>query len=249
MHPSTDLGASPTGVTAFNTATPEGVRHLRAALEFLADRYVRPGQGAGRIDALVVGNEVNSHWMWHHQGDAAAADVARDYHAALRLAWLAIRSRSANAPVYVSLDHHWTSYGMPEATRAMSVARPIGEGRDALPRGRRLRLGGRLPPVSGESVRPRLLEGPRLPRFIRRAENQLQNIEVLARWLDQPDQRCGEKARRISLTEQGFHCGPDRRRRRCKPRLTAARSPKSPRCRRSTPSSTTATSIARTKAA
>ena len=105
-----DPAASPTAgtVMGFNTTTREGVAHLTAAMEFLAERYTRDDQRHGRAVGFIMGNEVDAQWEWSNSGEKTLEEFLDAYSRALRIGWLATRSAYADARTYVSLTHSWT---------------------------------------------------------------------------------------------------------------------------------------------
>src|SRR5688500_2151629 len=78
LHPDYSPQA-PNRLGAFNTATAEGQRTLRACFEFIAERYTRPDYPHGRAANFIVGNEVNSHWFWYNLGRAPMENLADGY--------------------------------------------------------------------------------------------------------------------------------------------------------------------------
>ena len=106
LHPEYSTNA-PHRLSAFNTATPDGLRYFKACVEFLVDRYSQPGYPHGRAVNFIVGNEVNSHWEWANLGDATMEEFADDYLRTVRVCNTAAHKISANARVYISLEHHW----------------------------------------------------------------------------------------------------------------------------------------------
>src|SRR5690606_35519156 len=61
----------------------------------------------GLMTGMIIGNEVQSHWDWHNQGDARPEEVLRDYHVAVRIADLVARSLHSRFTTYISMDHRW----------------------------------------------------------------------------------------------------------------------------------------------
>jgi hypothetical protein len=106
LHPWYDASA-PNKLGAFNIRTAEGVKWLKAAMEFLAERYSRPDAAYGQVWCYIVGNEVNSHWHWYNLGNARPDLVAQEYEKAVRLIHTAVRKFSPSVRVYLSLEHHW----------------------------------------------------------------------------------------------------------------------------------------------
>jgi hypothetical protein len=94
-------------ISAFNVVTPEGLAHYRAFVEFVAERYTRPDQKYGRACGYIIGNEVDSQWVWGNAGEMPVQEYVRQYVIAVRTAFEAARSKYARARVYLSLDHFW----------------------------------------------------------------------------------------------------------------------------------------------
>ena len=51
-------------IAAFNTATQDGLWLYRALIDFLAERYSGAHTEYGRAWGWIIGNEVNSQWLW-----------------------------------------------------------------------------------------------------------------------------------------------------------------------------------------
>lgn len=211
LHPLYDRTAKTNRMSAFNTATPDGGRHLRAALAFLAQRYSAPAAPHGRVWNWIVGNEVNSHWWWNNMGRAGAETVASEYERAVRLVHEAVHAEFANARVFLSFEHHW------------SIRYPAGNAEQACPGKDLLEHFARFARERGDFAwhvayhpYPENLGDPRFwrdqtatsaddtPRIT------FKNLEVLPRYLARPDLRWQGQPRRIILSEQGFHCADDR---------------------------------------
>jgi hypothetical protein len=109
LHPKYD-SAAPNHLSAFSTSTPESAAAFRACIEFLAGRYSGKDGGSGRVWNYIVGNEVNSHWFWSNMGRVMMEEFADDYLRTVRLCNEAVRKYSANARVYLSLEHHWNMH-------------------------------------------------------------------------------------------------------------------------------------------
>ena len=95
-------------ISAFNTATPDGLALYRALTAFLAQRYSSDSPH-GRVWGYIIGNEVNSQWMWYNLGNMPVDQAASEYEKAFRAAHEVIRQHSAHARCYLSFDHHWTA--------------------------------------------------------------------------------------------------------------------------------------------
>ncbi|MGQ9648729.1 MAG: DUF5722 domain-containing protein [Phycisphaerae bacterium] len=107
-HPNYSDGC-PNQISAFNTVTAEGLKHYRAAVEFLIDRYSQPDGRFGRALGYIIGNEVNSHWHWCNMGEVSMEEFTEDYLRAMRIAATAAEKICPTARVYVSLEHHWNA--------------------------------------------------------------------------------------------------------------------------------------------
>ena len=206
LHPGYDP-AAPNRLGAFNTATPEGVRHFRACLEFLADRYSRPGAPHGRAVGFILGNEVNSHWFWSNRGKVRMEEFAEDYLRAARLAHTAIRTASSQARLYLSLEHHWNiRYPGGDAGQAFA-------GRAFLDYfNRRAREQGDFDWHVAFHPYPENLFEPRSWRDKSATTNvqttpriTFKNIELLPAYLRRPEFLHAGQPRRVILSEQGFH--------------------------------------------
>jgi hypothetical protein len=212
LHPAYDP-AAPNRLGAFNTSTPEGVRHFRACLEFLADRYHRPGAPHGRAAGYILGNEVNSHWFWSNRGRVGMREFTEDHLRAARLAHTALRTVSSSARLYLSLEHHW------------NIRYPGGNNLQAFPGrafldhfARRAREQGDFDWHVAFHPYPENLFEPRSWRDKSATTNVLttpritfKNIELLPRYLRQPEFLFEGQPRRVILSEQGFHTpdGPE----------------------------------------
>jgi hypothetical protein len=205
LHPDYSSQA-PNRLGAFNTATPEGVRTLRACLEFIAERYTRPGYPHGRAANFIVGNEVNSHWFWYNLGRAPMEKLADEYLKAVRICHESVRKYSTTARVYLSLEHHWNiRYPGGDAEQAFA-ARPF---LDYF--ARRAREGGDFDwhiafhPYPENLFEPRTWNDKSATLTNTTPRITFKNLEVLPAYLRQPELRYHGKPRRIILSEQGFH--------------------------------------------
>ncbi|NBO20309.1 MAG: hypothetical protein EBV03_14030, partial [Proteobacteria bacterium] len=96
-------------IAAFNTATDEGTRLYRALIAYLAERYSGAHAEAGRVWGWIIGNEVNSQWLWYNMGRAPMAEVCSEYERAVRAAHEEVSRHAAHARCYLSFDHHWNT--------------------------------------------------------------------------------------------------------------------------------------------
>ena len=104
IHPlSRDGSACP--YYAFNNAEPEGVDYITAAASFLAERY--SNQGHGKVDNWVIGNEVTARVEWNYINVSDLNAYVNEYAESYRLFYNGIKSRNANANVYICIDQQW----------------------------------------------------------------------------------------------------------------------------------------------
>jgi hypothetical protein len=207
LHPRYDWKANTNHMGAFNTATPEGVRYLRALMTFLAQRYSAPVAPHGRVWNYIVGNEVNSHWWWYNMGRASVEEVASEYEHAVRLVHDSVRTASLNARVFLSFEHHW------------AIRYPSGAPDQSCPGRELLETFARLARDRGDfdwalafHPYPEDLGNPRFWLDKSATEDDatpritFKNLEVLPRYLARPELEWQGHPRHVILSEQGFHC-------------------------------------------
>jgi hypothetical protein len=195
---------APNGITGFNVSDPEGERYFKACLDFLADRFSRKEAPFGRVDGYIIGNELNSHYDWYNVGPATTSQVAAEYLHAVRIAHAAVRRSSADARVYISLEHHWTARNSRDPLRACP-------GRDLLDELNRLsKAQGDFDWHVAFHPYPENLRDPRTWRdktALPRADTPkitFKNLEQLTQYLRRPEMLCLGRPRRVILSEQGF---------------------------------------------
>lgn len=178
-----------------------------AVMNFLAERW--SGAHAdqhGRVWGWIVGNEVNSHWLWNNMGNVSLQTAASEYEKAVRQAHGAIRRQSQNARVYLSFDHHW-SIAMHNISPQEAVP-----GRDFLDTFARIaRERGDFDWHVAWHPYPEDLGNPRAwaDKNVTQADDTIKvtfkNLDVLPRHLEKAELLYQGKPRRIILSEQGFH--------------------------------------------
>jgi hypothetical protein len=204
LHPQR-AAALPNGLAGFNTSTPDGLRHFKACLEFLADRFSRPDVAFGRVANYVIGNEVTAHWEWYNLGLMPREPAVAEYERSVRLAQTAVRKFSSSARVYLSLEHHWTLIFSGDPRKAVAGRSFVEEFN------RRAQLGGNYDwhlayhPYPENLFQPRTwldksaLASPDSPRIT------FKNLEQLTIFFRRPELLFRGQPRRIILSEQGFH--------------------------------------------
>ena len=195
----------PNGLAGFNTATGEGLRHFKACLEFLADRFSQPDRAHGRVANYIIGNEVTAHWEWYNLGRMPREPMIAEYERAVRVAHTAVRKFSASSRVYLSFEHHWTIpfdkdswKGIPGRSFVDEFARVA-------------RLHGDFDWHMAYHPYPENLFQPRtwrdksaLPTFDT-PRITFKNLDQLEQYFHRPELLCRGVPRRIILSEQGFH--------------------------------------------
>lgn len=203
--------AAPNRLGAFRVLDDVGADHYARVLSALAARY-GPDSDIGRVHGYVVGNEVNSHWWWYNLGRATVGEVAAQYAAAVRVFHRAIRSADPDARVYISLEHHWQArFGAGDAEQSCA-------GRELLDAfAAAVRADGDFDwhvayhPYPEDLFDCRFWEDVSAESRVDSPRITFRNLEVLTSYLERDELRHGGTARRVILSEQGFHCpdGPD----------------------------------------
>lgn len=180
--------------------------YLQAVVELLAQRWSGAHPGHGRVWGWIVGNEVNSHFLWHNMGKKPLAAAVAEYEKAFRVVHAAVRTGSVNARLYIPFDHHWAA-----AMHNVS-AEEAAPGRDFLDEfARVVRSRGELDWHVAWHPYPEDLGNPRAwaDKSVTRGEDTpkvtFKNLEVLCRHLEKPELLYEGKPRRVILSEQGFH--------------------------------------------
>lgn len=177
-----------------------------AVMNQLAERWSGAHPEHGRVWGWIIGNEVNSHFLWNNMGPAPLETAASEYEKAFRQAHGALRRHSAHARLYISFDHHW-------AARMHNVsAEESAPGRDFLDTFARLvRERGELDWQVAWHPYPEDLGNPRAwaDKHVSRDDNTpkvtFKNLEVLPAHLQRPEMLYQGSPRRVILSEQGFH--------------------------------------------
>ena len=190
-------------VGGFNSKTPAGRAWLRAASLEMAARWSGRHPESGRVWGWIVGNEVNSHWMWSNVGRKALAEAVGEYAQAFRIIHNAVRSASANARLYISCDHHWAA--------GMSGISPeeAAPGRDYLDAFAKLNadLDWHVAwhPYPEDLSNPRAWADKTVTGDDSSNKVTFKNLEVLCLHLRKPELLYKGERRRVILSEQGFH--------------------------------------------
>lgn len=206
LHPKA-RGDGKYNIAAFNMATEEGTGQYLAWIEFLAERYSGAHPEYGRVWGYIIGNEVNSQWMWYNLGKMPLLEVVSEYEKAVRGAQESIRKYSAHARVYLSFDHHWNT-SMPGISDQESY-----RGKDFLDAFARIaRERGDFEwhvahhPYPDDLGNPRTWNDQQAWPTEDTPHITFKNLEVACKYMEKPELLWEGKPRRIILSEQGLHC-------------------------------------------
>ncbi len=190
-------------VGGFNSKTPEGRAWLKAVSEEMAARWSGARPEHGRVWGWIVGNEVNSHWLWYNIGRKPMPDAVGEYAQAFRLVHGAVRKASANARLYIPFDHHW-AVGMHGIS-----AEEATPGRDFLDAFAKqtsdLDWHVAWHPYPEDLGNPRAWADKTVTSAESTNKVTFKNLEVLCRHLRKPELLFKGEPRRVILSEQGFH--------------------------------------------
>lgn len=208
LHPSYARGKKNTGpIGMFNTTTPEATAWLAATVEFLARRYSGGGEH-GRVWGYIAGNEANSHWFWANMGLASSDEVVAAYESGVRTIHTAVRSASANARVYISLEHCWARRYAGGNSRQCIAGRTFLDAFAAL-----VRQNGDFDWHLAYHPYPEPLTDCRFWLDTKHSRHEtktpvvsFRNLDVLMEHLSREELLWNGKPRRVILSEQGFHC-------------------------------------------
>jgi len=104
IHPLSRDG-HPCPYYAFNVADAAGAEQIAATAAFLAERY--SGRGHGKVENWIIGNEVTARLEWNYINIQDINLYVNEYAEAFRLFYNGIKSKNANANVYICIDQQW----------------------------------------------------------------------------------------------------------------------------------------------
>ncbi|MFM2170297.1 MAG: hypothetical protein RI957_526 [Verrucomicrobiota bacterium] len=189
-------------VAGFNAVTAEGQAWLKAVSQLMAQRWSGANPTSGRVWGWIIGNEVNSHFMWLNMGkqplDAAVAHYAR----AFRIIHESVRNASAHARLYISFDHHWG-----QRMHGISPEEACG-GREFLDafttKTKDLDWHVAWHPYPEDLGNPRAWMDRTVTSDVSTNKITFKNLEVLCEYLRRPEMLYKDEPRRVILSEQGF---------------------------------------------
>lgn len=180
--------------------------YLDAVMNLLAEHWSGAHPEHGRVWGWIIGNEVNSHFLWNNMGPVPLETAASEYEKAFRIIHSAIRRHSQHARTYLSSDHHWTSsmhnVSPQEATPGRefldTFARLVRERGD-------FDWNVAWHPYPEDLGNPRAWADKTVTHDDSSNKVTFKNLEVLPKHLEKPELLFQGKPRRIILSEQGFH--------------------------------------------
>ncbi|MFT6110770.1 MAG: hypothetical protein ACJA2W_003698 [Planctomycetota bacterium] len=198
--------AAPNRLGAFRVLDDAGRTYFRAIVGALSQRYGADSK-IGRVRGWIVGNEVNSHHWWYNLGGASVDEVVRCYEPAVRIVHEAVVDNDPDGRVYLSLEHHWNArFAAGDATQACP-------GRDLLDRFAALaRERGDFPwhvafhPYPENLFDCRFWDDKTALPSADSPRVTFKNLSVLTDYLGRDELQFDGLARRVILSEQGFHC-------------------------------------------
>lgn len=202
IHPSYDKEGF---ISAFNVVTERGLKRYKAFIEFIAERYTRPDQKYGRACGFIIGNEVNSQWVWCNAGEKTVQEYVQEYSLALRTAFYAARKKYNNAKVYISLDHYWTLTHQNNPLRFYKGKDVVDILTRICQRDGNFDWGIAYHPYPENLFYPDFWNDTTAINSFNTGRITFKNIEVLPQYLSQDDFLYCGKIRSIILSEQGFH--------------------------------------------
>lgn len=189
-------------VAGFNSVTPQGQAWLKAVSQLMAERWSGANPGNGRVWGWIIGNEVNSHFMWSNMGKQTLDSAVGHYARAFRIIHQSVRNASAHARLYISFDHHWG-----QRMHGISAEEACG-GRKFLDLFARqmsdLDWHVAWHPYPEDLGNPRAWMDRTVTSDISTHKITFKNLEVLCESLRRPEMLYQGEPRRVILSEQGF---------------------------------------------
>lgn len=205
LHPGYHSADDFVSLSAFNVTDQVGYEHYKAFVEFVAARYTRPDQAHGRACGFIIGNEVDSQWMWGNAGEMPVEQYVREYAVALRTAFLAARKHYAQARVYISLDHMWNR-AFQQMPHRWYKGRDILNGlNDLYSAEGNFDWSLAYHPYPEDLFHADFWHDQSATRSFDTERITFKNLEILGQYLSQPHYLFEGRLRHIILSEQGFH--------------------------------------------
>ncbi|OZB91308.1 DUF5722 domain-containing protein [Paenibacillus sp. XY044] len=202
IHPDSEPGGT---VYALNTSNEMGVKYVKAATKFMAQRYSMPSEQYGRAVNYIVGNEVGQNKVWNNMGPKKVDAYVREYVQTFRLIDTIVKGEYANARTYVSLDHFWNEK-LDDASLWKYDNKVIVDKMAELSRKEGdFAWNIAAHPYPEDLFNPRFWNDATATDSFDTQRITFKNLEVLVNYMKQPEFLHNGEMRRIILSEQGFH--------------------------------------------
>lgn len=202
VHPDSDNSGT---VYAFNTKNDIGIKYYKAITNFLAERYTREDQQYGRIMNYIVGNEIGQNRVWNNMGPKLLADYVKDYERTLRLTNTIVKSNCKEARVNISLDHFWYANTSPDSLWSYDNKAIVDTLNGYVKAGGNFGWNIAFHPYPENLFDPRFWEDTTATDSFLTYRITFKNLDVLVRYMQQPEFLYNGQQRHIILSEQGFH--------------------------------------------
>jgi len=196
LHPDT---CEPGIYTMANVTSAEGVLYYAAAIDVLASRYCRADAKYGRIANWIIHNEVDAGWVWTNAGEKRLETYLDLYQRSMRIAHLTVRRYDPHGRAFVSLTHHWTETG-PRFYKPKDLLLLL---RDMGRREGDFEWGLAYHPYPQNLRDPRTWLDKHVNDTFDTPKITFKNVQVIDRWMQQPDFFFNGKPRGLMFSEQG----------------------------------------------
>ncbi|MHB1462584.1 MAG: DUF5722 domain-containing protein [Armatimonadota bacterium] len=203
LHPKYDSEGL---ISAFNLTNAKSYEYYEAFIDFVMNRYADPKAPYGRAWGMIIGNEIDSHWVWGNAGLITAEQYMREYTTAMRTAYLIGAKYNTNLRVYISLTHMFNKPYNDNPKQTISARRCL-ELLNA-----NCKSDGDFPWSVAYHPYPEDLSFPDFWNDATATDSldtttriTFKNIELLPKFLSQPQFLYRGKQRKIILSEQGFN--------------------------------------------
>lgn len=185
--------------TMANVTSAEGVLHYAAAVDILASRYCRADAKYGRIANWIIHNEVDAGWVWTNAGEKELETYLDLYQRSLRTVYLTVRQYDPHGRPFVSLTHAWTENGAHfyKPKDLLLLLRDFGQ------REGDFEWAVAYHPYPQNLFNARSWNDTRVNDTFDTPLITFRNLEVIDRWLVQPDFLYQGKPRGLIFSEQG----------------------------------------------
>jgi hypothetical protein len=191
-------------VYALNTVEPEGVRHYRAFLDFITQRYSRDDEKYGRLSHYIISNEVDASWVWNNMGEKTVSEMVADYVPAVRIAHQVAQQYDPDIKAEISLTHNWGETTHDNPTRFYAGQDVVEEFDRVAKRHGNFHWHVAYHPYPQNLRDPRFWTDEKAQDRLDSPMVTFRNLHVLPEYFAQDRLQFRGQRRSINLTEQGF---------------------------------------------